>query len=125
MSSTVVDFNKAKIVQRDQVIFEAIDLKIAKGEFVYLIGKTGSGKSSLLKTLYGELPLNSGTGQVAGFNLLGLKERHIPSLRRKLGLFFKIFNYSTTETSTKICGLCSRQPDGHKRPKLASALKKY
>ena len=91
MSSTVVDFNKAKIVQRDQVIFEAIDLKIAKGEFVYLIGKTGSGKSSLLKTLYGELPLNSGTGQVAGFNLLGLKERHIPSLRRKLGIVFQDF----------------------------------
>lgn len=91
MSSTVVDFNKAKIVQRDQVIFEAIDLKIAKGEFVYLIGKTGSGKSSLLKTLYGELPLNSGTGQVAGFNLLGLKERDIPSLRRKLGIVFQDF----------------------------------
>ncbi|NBT86808.1 MAG: ATP-binding cassette domain-containing protein [Flavobacteriaceae bacterium] len=91
MSSTVVDFNKAKIVQRDQVIFEAIDLKIAKGEFVYLIGKTGSGKSSLLKTLYGELPLNSGTGQVAGFNLLGLKERQIPDLRRKLGIVFQDF----------------------------------
>jgi len=91
MSSTVVEFNKAKIVQRDQVIFEAIDLKIAKGEFVYLIGKTGSGKSSLLKTLYGELPLNSGTGQVAGFNLLGLKERQIPDLRRKLGIVFQDF----------------------------------
>jgi len=91
MSSTVVDFNKAKIVQRDQVIFETIDLKIAKGEFVYLIGKTGSGKSSLLKTLYGELPLNSGTGQVAGFNLLGLKERQIPDLRRKLGIVFQDF----------------------------------
>ena len=62
MSDTVVEFNKAKIVQRDQIIFEAVDLKISKGEFVYLIGKTGSGKSSLLKTLYGELPLNSGTG---------------------------------------------------------------
>jgi len=91
MSDTVVDFNKAKIVQRDQVIFEGVDLSISKGEFVYLIGKTGSGKSSLLKTLYGELPLNSGAGQVAGFNLLGLKEGQIPSLRRKLGIVFQDF----------------------------------
>lgn len=91
MSDTVVDFTKAKIVQRDQVIFEEVDLKISKGEFVYLIGKTGSGKSSLLKTLYGDLPLNSGTGAVAGFNLLLLKERQIPSLRRKLGIVFQDF----------------------------------
>lgn len=91
MSDTVVEFTKAKIVQRDQTIFEEVDLKISKGEFVYLIGKTGSGKSSILKTLYGELPLNSGTGQVAGFNLLGLKERQIPSLRRKLGIVFQDF----------------------------------
>ena len=89
MSDNVVVFNKAKIVQRDQVIFEEVDLNIAHGEFVYLIGKTGSGKSSLLKTIYGELPLNSGTGQVAGFNLLGLKERSIPNLRRKLGNVFE------------------------------------
>lgn len=91
MSDNVVVFNKAKIVQRDQVIFEEVDLNIAHGEFVYLIGKTGSGKSSLLKTIYGELPLNSGTGQVAGFNLLGLKERSIPNLRRKLGIVFQDF----------------------------------
>jgi len=91
MSDNVVVFNKAKIVQRDQVIFEEVDLKIAHGEFVYLIGKTGSGKSSLLKTIYGELPLNSGTGQVAGFNLLALKERSIPNLRRKLGIVFQDF----------------------------------
>ncbi len=91
MSDIVVDFTEAKIVQRDQVIFDGVNLKISKGEFVYLIGKTGSGKSSLLKTLYGELPLNSGTGQVAGFDLLGLKERQIPNLRRKLGIVFQDF----------------------------------
>jgi cell division transport system ATP-binding protein len=91
MSDNVVVFNKAKIVQRDQVIFEEVDLNMAHGEFVYLIGKTGSGKSSLLKTIYGELPLNSGTGQVAGYNLLGLKERSIPNLRRKLGIVFQDF----------------------------------
>ena len=64
MNETLVHFSEARIVQRDQIIFERVDLTLSKGDFVYLIGKTGSGKSSLLKTLYGELPLNSGLGQV-------------------------------------------------------------
>jgi cell division transport system ATP-binding protein len=91
MNETLVHFSEARIVQRDQIIFERVDLTLSKGDFVYLIGKTGSGKSSLLKTLYGELPLNSGLGQVAGFDLLGLKEPQIPHLRRKLGIVFQDF----------------------------------
>ncbi len=89
MNETVVHFSEARIIQRDQTIFENVDLTLSKGDFVYLIGKTGSGKSSLLKTLYGELSLNSGVGKVAGFDLLGLKERQIPNLRRKLGIVFQ------------------------------------
>lgn len=91
MNETLVHFSEARIGQRDQIIFERVDLTLSKGDFVYLIGKTGSGKSSLLKTLYGELPLNSGLGQVAGFDLLGLKEPQIPHLRRKLGIVFQDF----------------------------------
>lgn len=91
MNETLVHFSEACIVQGDQIIFERVDLTLSKGDFVYLIGKTGSGKSSLLKTLYGELPLNSGLGQVAGFDLLGLKEPQIPHLRRKLGIVFQDF----------------------------------
>ena len=68
-----------------------VDFSINKGEFVYLIGKTGSGKSSLLKTLYGELPLRDGTGNVAGYDLKKLKRRKIPKLRRNIGIVFQDF----------------------------------
>lgn len=80
-----------KIHQGNTMVLEEVDFSIAKGEFVYLIGKTGSGKSSLLKTLYGELPLKVGQGQVAGFNLIRLKKRKIPKLRRHIGIVFQDF----------------------------------
>lgn len=68
-----------------------VDLELKKGEFVFLIGKTGSGKSSLLKTLYGEATLADGTGSVAGFDLRKLKRKHVPFLRRKIGIVFQDF----------------------------------
>jgi cell division transport system ATP-binding protein len=93
MSNTkVVDLNKVSIFQEDHLILKDIDLTIEKGEFVYLIGKTGSGKSSLLKTIYAALPLKNGTGIVAGHNLSKLNRRTIPHLRRKLGIIFQDFN---------------------------------
>ncbi len=92
MSNTkVVDLNKVSIFQEDHLILNDIDLTIDKGEFVYLIGKTGSGKSSLLKTIYAALPLKKGTGIVAGHNLSKLNRRTIPHLRRKLGIIFQDF----------------------------------
>lgn len=69
-----------------------VNLKISRGEFTYLIGKTGSGKSSLLKTLYGALPLREGKGVVAGFDISGLDRKSIPLLRRQLGIVFQDFN---------------------------------
>jgi len=74
------------------LVLEEVNLSIQKGEFVYLIGKTGSGKSSLLKTLYGALPLKKGNGQVVDFNLAQLNRETIPALRRKLGIVFQDFN---------------------------------
>jgi cell division transport system ATP-binding protein len=72
-----------------------VNLSLIKGEFAYLIGKTGSGKSSLLKTLYGELKLELGKGHVAGFDLLKLKRRQVPKLRRRLGIIFQDFQLLT------------------------------
>lgn len=91
----VLELNNASILQRDNLILNEINLAISPGQFIYLIGQTGSGKSSLLKTLYGDLPLTKGTGTIAGYNLNELKDNDIPFLRRKLGIVFQDFQLLT------------------------------
>ena len=91
MSDPVLAFKNAAIFQREQLILKDVSLSIDRGEFVYLIGKTGSGKSSLMKTLYGDIPFTEGEGHIVGFDLKQLKEREIPYLRRKLGVVFQDF----------------------------------
>ncbi|MCC6723162.1 MAG: ATP-binding cassette domain-containing protein [Saprospiraceae bacterium] len=88
----IVQLNEVNIYQQDNLVLQNVHLNITKGEFVYLIGKTGSGKSSLLKTLYAALPVTSGKGMVAGHDLRKLNRRTIPLLRRKLGIVFQDFN---------------------------------
>ncbi len=88
----VVNLNDAGIFQQENKVLEKVNLNISKGEFVYLIGKTGSGKSSLLKTMYAALPLRFGKGSIAGHDLKTLDRKSIPLLRRKLGIIFQDFN---------------------------------
>ena len=90
-SSPVISLRKACIMHGDHRVLSDVDLEVGAGEFVYVIGATGSGKSSLLKTLYADLPLESGMGQVVCHNLGNLPEREIPYLRRKLGVVFQDF----------------------------------
>lgn len=95
MNNWIVRLKQADIYQGQLLVLEKVDLSIAPGEFTYLIGKTGSGKSSLLKTLYGALPLHQGEGNVAGFDLNKLNRKTLPLLRRKLGIVFQDFNLLT------------------------------
>ena len=87
----IIELKNADIIQRDHTVLTDINLEIKAGEFVYLIGKVGSGKSSLIKTLNVELQLEKGEGSVAGFNLAEIKTSEIPYLRRKLGVVFQDF----------------------------------
>jgi len=91
MSEIVVQIEHANIYQSGSLILQDVNLKVQKGEFVYLVGKTGTGKSSLLKTLYGELTLTEGVGNVVGFNLKEMDWKKLPFLRRNLGVVFQDF----------------------------------
>ena len=87
----LINYKGVSIFQDERAVVNDLSVAVSKGEFVYLLGKTGSGKTSFLKTLYGDLALNGASAEVCGFNLIGLKQRDIPYLRRKLGIVFQDF----------------------------------
>lgn len=95
MSETVVSLKHVNIYQGSSLILQDVNFTINKGEFVYLVGKTGTGKSSLLKTLYGELTLTEGEASVVGFDLRGMDWKKVPFLRRNLGVVFQDFQLLT------------------------------
>jgi cell division transport system ATP-binding protein len=95
MAEPIIELRHANVYQGDNLILQDVNLTVDKGEFVYLVGKTGTGKSSLLKTLYGELPLKEGEGTVVGYNLSGLDWKKVPYLRRNLGVVFQDFQLLT------------------------------
>jgi len=100
-AETILELKDAKIYQEEALVLTDINIKIQKGEFVYLIGETGSGKSSLLKTLYSELPLKEGVGVVADIELNQIKRNKVPFLRRRLGIVFQDFQLMTDRSVEK------------------------
>ena len=95
MTEAIIDVRNANIYQGENLVLQNVNLIVNKGEFVYLVGKTGTGKSSLLKTLYGELTLKEGEATVAGYNLRQLTWKTVPYLRRTLGVVFQDFQLLT------------------------------
>jgi len=101
IASTVIKLRNTDIYQQKHLVLSNVNLQIDSGEFVFMIGQTGSGKSSLLKVIYGDLPIATGDGLVAGFDLGKLHDREIPYLRRKLGIVFQDFHLLTDRTVEK------------------------
>ena len=95
---TIIEFKNASIFQDDNLVLSDVNLKVGKGEFIYIIGKVGSGKNSLIKTINAELPLIKGEGVVSGYALHKLRRSQIPYLRRKLGIVFQDFQLLTDRT---------------------------
>lgn len=95
MAEAIIEVRNANIYQGENLVLQNVDLTVNRGEFVYLVGKTGTGKSSLLKTLYGELPLREGQATVAGYDLRQLTWKTVPFLRRTLGVVFQDFQLLT------------------------------
>ncbi|TAH01174.1 MAG: ATP-binding cassette domain-containing protein [Sphingobacteriales bacterium] len=97
-NNSVIKLNNVDVFQQKHLVLSSVDLHVDKAEFVYLIGQTGSGKSSLLKIIYGDLHIKNGNGTVVGFDLKALKDKDVPFLRRKLGIVFQDFQLLTDRT---------------------------
>ena len=93
--STIIRYHEVSIHQSEQIVLKDINLEIGEGEFVYLLGRVGSGKSSFMKTMYGELPIASGEAQILDYDLAELRRKQVPYLRRKLGVVFQDFQLLT------------------------------
>ncbi len=93
--SSIIQYNNVSIHQAEQIVLKDINLQIGEGEFVYLLGRVGSGKSSFMKTMYGELPIAAGEAHILDYDLAKLKRKQIPYLRRKLGVVFQDFQLLT------------------------------
>jgi cell division transport system ATP-binding protein len=91
----IIELTDCSIWQQTHLVLSHVNLRLAKGEFIYMVGRVGSGKSSLIKTLNAQLPLKEGTGLIAGYDLAKIKKRDIPNLRRKIGIVFQDFQLLT------------------------------
>lgn len=102
----LIELQDIELQHDDKIILNNVNFQIDNNDFVYIIGKVGSGKSSLLKALYGELPVKKGQARILDFDLLNLKKKHIPQLRKQLGIIFKTFSFFTNVQFRKILISC-------------------
>lgn len=95
---SIISYNNVEILRKELVVLKHVTLSVEPGEFVYLIGKVGSGKSSLMKSMYAEVPISEGQAEVLGYNLVDINKNDIPYLRRKIGIVFQDFQLLTDRT---------------------------
>ena len=124
MEKFIIDLNKIDITVDQRKILTDLSLSIKKGEFLYLIGKTGSGKSSLLKVLYGDIKLKKGVGKVAGIDITKIKEKNIPFLRRKLGIVFQDFKLLPDRSIEKNLEFVLKATDWKDKVKIQKRINK-
>lgn len=118
----VVDIKQAKIMHNDYLVLDNVNFEVRKGDFVYLIGRTGSGKSSLLKTMYGDLEFNYGEADVCGYNLKTLKRSDVPNLRRRLGIVFQDYQLLPDRTIFENLEFMLRAIGWHDQNKIKSTI---
>ncbi len=92
---SIISYNDVEILRKELVVLKHVNISVEQGEFIYLIGKVGSGKSSLMKSMYAEIPITTGDANVLGYDLVGIKKKDIPFLRRKIGIVFQDFQLLT------------------------------
>ena len=119
---TILKLKNATINQGDNMVLSNINFEMTEGDFVYLIGKTGSGKSSFMKMLYGDLQLTEGEGTIVDFNLKGLKEKEIPYLRRKLGIVFQDFKLLPDRTVNDNLAFVLKATGWKEKDKIAARI---
>lgn len=123
MSNSVIQLTNVDVFQQNQLVLSQVNLHVDRGEFVYLIGQTGSGKSSLLKVIYGDLHIKTGQGNVAGYDLKKLSDEEIPFLRRKLGIVFQDFQLLTDRTVEKNLEFVLQATGWTNLPEIASRIR--
>ena len=123
MGEVLIKYKGVRVSQDYDTVLRGVDLELCRGSFVYLIGKVGTGKSSLLKTMYGELDITDGEAEVLGYNMRKLKQKHIPKLRRRLGIVFQDFQLLTDRSVYDNLRFVLRATGWHDKKEIDNRIK--
>ena len=123
MGEVLIKYKGVRVSQDYDTVLRGVDLELSRGSFVYLIGKVGAGKSSLLKTMYGELDITEGEAEVLGYNMRKLKQKHVPKLRRRLGIVFQDFQLLTDRSVYDNLKFVLRATGWHDKKEIDNRIK--